>query len=98
MAVMTRRCTLSGHSAGMMMPKQKLIGGHLTQYSDAHACGRQPSVYSRDGVNKGCMSLLEMAQLLIKLGADATAVHPSRGCLLAIAASAGEAGLWDLLV
>ena len=98
MAIMTRRCTLSGHSARMIM-RGVMEGEGLTALRYAHACGRQNSAYSGDAVcQEKCMSLLGMAQLLIELGADALAVHSSRGCLLTIAARAGEAGLWDLLI
>ena len=96
MAVMTRRCTLSAHSATGIKNMSIEGGRGLTTMSYAHVCGRRPSACI--GKDISCRPLLPMAQLLIQLGADATAVHSSRGCLLTIAASAGEWGLWELLV
>ena len=81
MAVMTRRCTLSAHSARGLLGFME--GQGVTRLCYAHACGRQPSACSGEAIHEDCCwPLVGMAQLLIELGADATAVHPSRGCLL----------------
>ena len=93
---MTQRCTLSAHSVHGLLVSME--GQGLRTLSYAHRCGRQPGACSGDAGRLGlCRPLLRMAQLLTQLGADATAVHPSFSCLLAIAVSAGEPGMWDLL-
>ena len=75
MAVMTRRCTLSAHSARGIQD-MFMEGRVLTTMDYTHLCGRQPSACSGEAGRQGhCRPLLPMARLLIQLGADATAAH-----------------------
>ena len=100
MAVMTRRCTLSGHSASRMysslayMESKGYVGVMCAHARDGQTSAQCENTYRQ----KICQPLLGMAQLLIELGADASAAHRTRGCLLAIAASAGKWGLWEQLI